>query len=720
MDREPPGASPAPSRELTELLLSLSAAVQQHGMYPAGHPALERASVALNRQAARVLDNRPDIGIGVARRQLLIDGHPTDPANAMFRRLAESLHGHHLAAVTLHRGVTPAELAEALRWLSADPKGGALGLLPAGDRPAWAHVQIEPVNFDQLALVDGAEGAEPAAGTGTARQLWIALAQAALAGTTGAAADDVTPEAIAQALNARFGRGRESAGGTGTGGGSEGGSGDRGDRTGTGDGNGDEPDEAAVETIVSSLRQITEALSRETGLEGERLRTRTSQLVSTLAPGTLGHLMAAGQHRGASARFVADAVRGLHVGAVLDILKAAADTSGETISHGLLRMLTKLTAQAEQGPPAARARADHDLRTQVSQLLTDWTFEDPNPEQYGRLLHELSSSPRTPETAGDGAARELDPSVRLIQMSLEVGDFGPLADRAVTRLIDRGDVASLVTLLETAPATPATEALRGRLQAPDALTRLLRHEPVDFATLDRLLPSMTASAVEPIFDVLADADNRTTRRRLLDRLAETPLDISTAIVGRLEDPRWHVQRNMLWLLERRRRVPEGFSTTAWLSHDDRRVRYEAVRLGLSRPEDRASALRVALHDNYPRIVGLALAALAALPGDLAGDALRRVTAIAQDASLPDEVRLQSIAALDRSAQPAAVAALTRLVDGGRSFFGRRRLAATSPTMLAALRSLAAHQPGDAVAQRLLTLARSSAHADVRQAAGGSS
>ncbi|MCC7124943.1 MAG: hypothetical protein IT178_08845 [Acidobacteria bacterium] len=427
--------------------------------------------------------------------------------------------------------------------------------------------------------------------------------------------------------------------------------------------------------------------------------------------------MAVGQRGGTSTRFVADAVRGLHVGAVLDILKAAADTSGETISHGLLRMLTKLTAQAEQGPAAARARADHDLRTQVSQLLSDWTFEDPNPEQYGRLLHELSSSPRSAEATADDTARELDPSVRLIQMSLEVGEFGPLADRAVTRLIDRGEVASLVTLLETAPSTPATDALRGRLQAPDALARLLRREPVDFATLDRLLPTMTTAAVDPIFDALADADNRTTRRRLLDRLAETPLDISAAVVERLKDPRWHVQRNMLWLLERRHRVPEGFSITAWLAHDDRRVRVEAVRLALSRPEDRTSALRAALHDTYPRIIGLGLAALT---GDLAGDVLRRVGAIAHDTSLPDEVRLQAIAALDRSTQPAAVAALTRLVDGGRSFFGRRRLAATSPTMLAALRSLATHQPDEALAQRLLTLARGSTHVDVRQAAGGSS
>ena len=50
--------------------------------------------------------------------------------------------------------------------------------------------------------------------------------------------------------------------------------------------------------------------------------------------------------------FVINAASGMAVDAVIDILKAAAEASGQTISHGLARMLSKLAAHAELGQRA--------------------------------------------------------------------------------------------------------------------------------------------------------------------------------------------------------------------------------------------------------------------------------------------------------------------------------------------------------------------------------
>ena len=80
------------------------------------------------------------------------------------------------------------------------------------------------------------------------------------------------------------------------------------------------------------------------------------------------------------------------VDAVLEIVKASADASGQTISHGLVRMLTKLATHAERGTELTRPRADIELREQVGRLLEDWRLEDPNPEAYGRVLR----APRQP------------------------------------------------------------------------------------------------------------------------------------------------------------------------------------------------------------------------------------------------------------------------------------------------------------------------------------
>src|SRR6478752_1643312 len=91
-------ASPAPtdalsplSRELTELLTDMSVALHKYGMYPDGHPLLESAIAGMGRRMKRLLEEKQEISIGVARRQLIIDGMASDAGNAVLRDLASRL-----------------------------------------------------------------------------------------------------------------------------------------------------------------------------------------------------------------------------------------------------------------------------------------------------------------------------------------------------------------------------------------------------------------------------------------------------------------------------------------------------------------------------------------------------------------------------------------------------------------------------------------------------
>ena len=70
-----------------------------------------------------------------------------------------------------------------------------------------------------------------------------------------------------------------------------------------------------------------------------------------------------GQQR---AQFVRDVTHALPVEAVLAIVTASAEASGQTISHGLIRMLTKLAAHVQRGSDLARPRADTELREQIA------------------------------------------------------------------------------------------------------------------------------------------------------------------------------------------------------------------------------------------------------------------------------------------------------------------------------------------------------------------
>ena len=90
--------------------------------------------------------------------------------------------------------------------------------------------------------------------------------------------------------------------------------------------------------------------------------------------------------------FVVGATTGMAMDSVVKILKAAADASGQTISHGLVRMLSKMAAHAERGEEVLRPVAENALREQVDSLLTGWNLDDPSPDAYTKTLQHLSTA----------------------------------------------------------------------------------------------------------------------------------------------------------------------------------------------------------------------------------------------------------------------------------------------------------------------------------------
>src|SRR4030095_14307336 len=99
MEASPRSERATLSRDLNEFLIELSIALHRQSMYPTGHPALIPAVESVIRRAEQLLEDRPQIAFGVARRQLVIDGVTTDPDQPVLRRLADTLHrhGHHHA-----------------------------------------------------------------------------------------------------------------------------------------------------------------------------------------------------------------------------------------------------------------------------------------------------------------------------------------------------------------------------------------------------------------------------------------------------------------------------------------------------------------------------------------------------------------------------------------------------------------------------------------------
>jgi len=673
------------SQELSEFLIEFSIALHRTSMYPEGHPSLERsATLVVNRLAALLLD-RPSISMGVARRQLVIEGVATDQKHPVLRSLAERLHRHQLGAIFFERGTSIDEVVSMMGIVAVEPEKDStpLGLGDPEVLRQWPHVRLYPLTYEQLELTgsgdeeDADSGDERERGTHSA-QLWIGLAQAALATD----AQDVSLEAaeptvVAEAINQH-------------------------------------PEAKAYDqVIVGYLLQLAEELKQDGGLASSAVRKRLSRLIGALDDRTLRRLIDLGGDVAQRRKFVLDATEALTADAVIDIVQAAAASSNQSISDSMVRLLTKLSAFAEQGPQLMQVQADNALREQTQHLMESWNLEDPNPDDYTRALTSLAR--RGVTLTSTAQTNYLPEPLRIVQMALEVEAVGIPFWRAVAESLEHDGLAALVGLLIEMPAdNRVAGALWQHLTAADQVGRFLARDNVDFQALDPIFDRMEPGTLAPLLlHALMESNSRSTRLGAFKRLAalEFPV-VEPLIVSALNDERWYVQRNLLALLNEMGVYSEAVSPGGFARHGDARVRREALELWMRSSEDRDRALWVALADQDERTLRAAVAeALKGVPAIAAPLIARRALE-----SLPPDLRSALLRLLQGQQHPLALDALMRTASAGRTLLGRYRLAPKSAEALAALTVLADTWSTDSRAAALLARARRSTDPEIRAAA----
>ncbi|MCX5768577.1 MAG: HEAT repeat domain-containing protein [Gemmatimonadetes bacterium] len=678
-------SSAALSRELADFMIELSIGLHKNAIYPPGHPLLEGATQGIGRRLDSLLSERSTLSLGVARHQLIIEGVATDENNPVLRDLAQRLHRHHLGAVKFSKGVTPAEIEDVLSTVAVDAgrRSQPLGLEGPDTLQRWEHIRLYPLTFEQLQLLDEDPDTEEQEDKGEMRgdrsrsaQLWIGLARAALAAeTTDERLDDAEsadPVVVAKAIDEH------------------------------------KKDAAYDQVVVGYLLQIAEELKSKSGKEAAALQKRISRLVASLQPATLGRLLEMGGDFRQRKRFVADAAQGMAVDAVVELVQAAANSSGQTISHSLVRMLSKLAVHADEGAPLARGPADVALRDQVQQLIGEWDLDDPNPDGYRLALEKMARS--APNFNPTDDAYPCEPE-RLLHMGIEIQVLGDPVWRSLEQLATRADVTPLLDLLDAAPTGWMQETLWRQVANQDRLYAQLEREPISFGVVQRLVTVMQASAIDPLLDGLERADDRT-GASLLDLLASLGPQVAPYLVQRLAGARWTLQRQLLVLMGKLGDPPAGFSVREFVRHPDGLVRREAIRMMLRSPETRDAAIVTALADTDERIVRLAIAAaMTNCPSGAASLLMAR----ADDSALSPDVRALGIRALSSRKSPETVAFLLKRTAGKKRFLRRQALASKSPEMLASLAGLALHWSSDASAAAVIAAAAQSSDPEIADA-----
>jgi len=675
------------SRELADFLVELSITLNKHAIYPTGHPLLDIAVDGVaNRIGSLFVGDRDSLSIGVARRQLIIEGVATDPLNPVLKELAQRLHNHHVGAVKFVRGLTREELGSVLAALAVDPTRSTTPIGHDTERvdALWEHVRFFPLTYDRLQLIeeDPAQRTSPdQMKAGRATQLWIGLARAALVSDTSdpAKRDDaddnsaLEPATVARAIDEH------------------------------------QREEAYDQVIVGYLLQIGEELKTAEGPEAIGLQRRVARLVGSLKQSTLERLLEMGGDKLQRRRFLLDASQGITVEAVIDLVKAASAAEGQTVSHSMLRMLSKLAHHPSSGD-APRARTDPTIRDVMRRLIDDWSLDDPNPEAYRQALQQMSSTrAATKPTANGAVPTDCEPE-RMVQIAIEVGAMGPQVRVAMIDLCQSGRAEVLLDLVERAPNAHAGAPVWDFLVEEKILDSLLKQPRLDIPLIARFVKRIGPSAVPALLAAGVSFEDAKARAQFYELLLSLGEDIGQPVADQIGATPPVVQRELLVLLGKLSALPAGFSPRALLDSEDPLVRREAVRLLLRNPAERDETIMSALSDVDDRVVfaGLTVAQERCPP---AGIALIRQRV--DRGELDSQLRTMGIRIVAQQHNAETLAWFLGFVLTEAHWPRRPKLRPSTPEMLAALSMIASNWRTDPAAETALRLAEQSRDPEVR-------
>jgi len=674
-------------KELADFLMELAVALHKHAIYPPGHPLLDQAVDSVHATLTRLLADRPALSIGVARRQLIIEGVATDSEHPLLAELAGKLHRHHLGAVKLLPGITRPELSDALAVVGLEAQRDAqpIGLQPELLHARWTNVKLFPLTYDRLELLDdgGVVDGEAGAGmrAGHAAQLWVGLARAAIASELAAQPEPepatLEPELVAHAI-------------------------DEHDR-----------EQAYDQVIVGYLLQIAREVRQGDTREDSGLRRRISRLVGSLQPATLRRLLEMGGDATQRRRFVLDAAQGMTVDAVVELVQAAATAEGQTISHSLVRMLTKLASHAASDASARSRAADGAFREHVERLVGSWSLDDPNPAAYSAALSQIAHSHAAPaQAASNDLACE---PARVVAIALELDVAGQRVTHAATVMLDTGALGELLDLLGAAPEPAGVVAtgLWRQILARDPLPNLLAASRLDNALIRRLVAHEGTAAVPAILAALDACGEGSRIARLMSYLLSLGPDAAPLVAEHLTRAAAPLARELLAALAKLAPPSPPVEAGPYLTHFDPTIRREAARLLLGYESTREATLLTVLRDADERVLYSGLLAAAAGCSAEAAAAIRQRI---DDGDVTDApARAAGIRAVATRRDDAALEWVLGHALLPSGLLRKARLAPASPEVLASLTALATHWADHPFAAPVLELAQQSTSPSVRAA-----
>ncbi len=556
---------------ITGALVELMTSKRKIGLYPKDHPkireSVQRAFVCLQ----GLLDSRGAVTVGIAENVLLVDEVSLDMKSPALRDFARGFHTRGIAAVTFVPGLTVEELQRYHEIMTGRELPVGQGLADTIEKSSISHIVLTPLDISKFSFVEDSLREEP-----SPEKLWEEYVRRLLEGSLvdgdlDAGIAELSPEELAEFL-------------------------------------GRQTDETTLAPLLAGVMRTYFRLGRGRGMQ--ELLSRFLDLLGGLRPEQrelffLKALDAPLLDYQELRRVVRD-LRPDTLERMMRLFQEYASSLPDNLRY-LIRKLDALKTPAVPAIPESGTVCIDDI--EIDQDALRKFTEDPSAcfadKAYTDLLDSvITGSPETRTgSLGPLVEAECRPAavdVRATEIMFELlqtqsgtrEDYLAILDRLadfMRHYIDTGryqEIQSIYVRIHEDSLSgmfkdEASGMKRTIFGSVDFIRRLIesikvwgRHER---EKVQNLTVRLREYLQDPLLDALTQEPDATIRRFFLDLLVGIGPDIPGRAVQRLNDDRWYVIRNMVYLIRECGGVTYTQNVRHFARHPDRRISGEAIR-----------------------------------------------------------------------------------------------------------------------------------------------
>lgn len=146
---------PLDAKLLSDAVIELNISRRSVGLYPSNHPITKRAIDGAHALLKKLFELRSSITLGVAKDVLMIDEYTLDRKNPVFIEFAIALHAKGISAITFYSGLEEKEVLLLHKLISDKDLPAGKALIELKECKNLRHIRLVPFDVSKLKFIKG-------------------------------------------------------------------------------------------------------------------------------------------------------------------------------------------------------------------------------------------------------------------------------------------------------------------------------------------------------------------------------------------------------------------------------------------------------------------------------------------------------------------------------------------------------------------------------------